>query len=422
MSTTLTTSTASARPQTKASSDVTIWRVRKGSSDGPFSLKSLVPKRKRNQSLVPKHSPSMESVPPPPPPKDNDDRRRSFSPLQYADAISNDSQSHEHTLSLSHVNVSTHDIGSLLASAPSFPVTTHSHMKIVPFRRPQGPPRVVSPAEKARIRLEAEREREFEARMAMLEEEQRQERLRARKEEIFRRSLEDEVRRKAQTEQDLLKAASHRMERERAEKEAEEIRRKELEERKKADRIRRLEESQKWQAWRDEQERKRQIIELMNDDQRRQVLEEKRMKRRELYNKLETESAGGVLLTGWLSTQPPQSLTWKRRYFTLNKDSLMLHRNQGDLAEPSDVIQVGDIRDVRDAGAIAEEEPEFIPFSFVVEEVEGGCWSMFTDDQETKDTLIAVLVHAAGLVDNSNSKTASTGSSFFSRIPRFYGI
>jgi hypothetical protein len=123
-----------------------------------------------------------------------------------------------------------------------------------------------------------------------------------------------------------------------------------------------------------------------------------------------------------------------------------------DLDEPSDVIQIADIRDVRDAGALAEEEPEFIPFSFVVEEAEAGCWSMFTDDQYTKvcrifffkrrghtsyrarvyscrhmiffllkDTLIAVLVHAAGLADSS-PKTASTASSFFSRIPRFYGI
>lgn len=47
-----------------------------------------------------------------------------------------------------------------------------------------------------------------------------------------------------------------------------------------------------------------------------------------------------------------------------------------------DVIAISDIRDVRDCGGPSEEEPAFIPYSFVVEEVHGCCWSLFTDTQD----------------------------------------
>ena len=52
-----------------------------------------------------------------------------------------------------------------------------------------------------------------------------------------------------------------------------------------------------------------------------------------------------------------------------------------------DVIAVSDIRDVRDCGGPSEEEPAFIPNSFVVEEVHGCCWSLFTD---TIDSMVCL--------------------------------
>ena len=48
-----------------------------------------------------------------------------------------------------------------------------------------------------------------------------------------------------------------------------------------------------------------------------------------------------------------------------------------------DVITLSDIRDVRDCGDVSEEEPGFIPNSFVIEEVHRYCWSIFTDTQDT---------------------------------------
>ena len=47
-----------------------------------------------------------------------------------------------------------------------------------------------------------------------------------------------------------------------------------------------------------------------------------------------------------------------------------------------DVITLSDIRDVRDCGDVSEEEPGFIPNSFVIEEVHRYCWSIFTDTQD----------------------------------------
>lgn len=59
---------------------------------------------------------------------------------------------------------------------------------------------------------------------------------------------------------------------------------------------------------------------------------------------------------------------------------------------PVDVIVVSDLRDVRDCGGPSEEEPTFIPNSFVIEEVHGCCWSLFTDTQDAMVCLHSVLV------------------------------
>lgn len=57
-----------------------------------------------------------------------------------------------------------------------------------------------------------------------------------------------------------------------------------------------------------------------------------------------------------------------------------------------DIIAVSDIRSVRDGGGPSEEEPAFIPNSFVVEEVHGCCWFFFTDTPETKVRPCTVLI------------------------------
>ena len=57
-----------------------------------------------------------------------------------------------------------------------------------------------------------------------------------------------------------------------------------------------------------------------------------------------------------------------------------------------DVITVSDILDVRDCGGVSEEEPAFIPNSFVIEEIHRFCWSLFTDTQDAMVRVCSVLV------------------------------
>ena len=59
-----------------------------------------------------------------------------------------------------------------------------------------------------------------------------------------------------------------------------------------------------------------------------------------------------------------------------------------------DVISVSDIRDVRDCGSVSEEEPAFIPNSFVIEEIHRCCWSLFTDTGDAMVCLRSTLVSA----------------------------
>jgi len=59
-----------------------------------------------------------------------------------------------------------------------------------------------------------------------------------------------------------------------------------------------------------------------------------------------------------------------------------------------DVITLSDIRDVRDCGDVSEEEPGFIPNSFVIEEVHRYCWSIFTDTQDAMVCLCPIPISA----------------------------
>ena len=106
-----------------------------------------------------------------------------------------------------------------------------------------------------------------------------------------------------------------------------------------------------------------------------------------------------------------------------------------------DVIVVSDLRDVRDCRGVSEEEPAFIPNSFVIEEVHGCCWSLFTDTQDSmvrlvppssapalttihlQEKIMAALifcsdVHKTGPSRRSSLTNGSTGILSVSRIPR----
>ena len=67
-----------------------------------------------------------------------------------------------------------------------------------------------------------------------------------------------------------------------------------------------------------------------------------------------------------------------------------------------DVITLSDIRDVRDCGDVSEEEPGFIPNSFVIEEVHRYCWSIFTD---TQDALVCLCPIPVSSCPDHNTST-----------------
>lgn len=71
-----------------------------------------------------------------------------------------------------------------------------------------------------------------------------------------------------------------------------------------------------------------------------------------------------------------------------------------------DVIVASDIRDVRDCGGPSEEEPGFIPHTFVIEEIHGCCWSLFTD---THDSMVCLRPTLA-LADSHHD--ISTGENY----------
>jgi len=68
-----------------------------------------------------------------------------------------------------------------------------------------------------------------------------------------------------------------------------------------------------------------------------------------------------------------------------------------------DVIAISDIHDVRVCRGVSEEEPAFIPNSFVIEEIHGCCWSFFTDTTDAMVRLSSSLAH----IDSDHD--ASTG-------------
>ena len=51
-------------------------------------------------------------------------------------------------------------------------------------------------------------------------------------------------------------------------------------------------------------------------------------------------------------------------------------------AFPVNVVTLSDTRDIGHCGDVSEEEPGFIPNSFVIEEVHRNCWSIFTNTQD----------------------------------------
>ncbi|KAF9785110.1 hypothetical protein BJ322DRAFT_1061390 [Thelephora terrestris] len=386
--------------------------------DNHFSFKRLVEKARRGRT-----SPTYggdRDAPPPPPPKDGP--RRSFSPSFYSASRpshqakgststegshgSRSNMENGYSKSPHHVNFTFSEVH-ISSNIPMNPMNASrlginsqkSASPLVsppfePFRRPAGPPmKLPTPAERAKARIEAEREKEFETCLAIQEEEERQARIKAEKEEQRRQEEEEEVRRKAKIEQDIRIAQLLKKQREHAQAKVDEQFVQEVEERRKANKEKRLQEHYRSQAWRIEQEvLKEETIHKKEEDKKRGE-EVKMQERKRLFNTLKAsaEHSGRLELSGWISVQTAGTVTWRRRWFTFDEKTLKFFKAQND-ASPVDLIVVSDIRDVRNCGGPSEEEPTFIPNSFVIEEVHGCCWSLFTDTQDAMVCLQSVLV------------------------------
>lgn len=421
--------------------------MRRGPSSGNsnegenyFSFKKLVEKAKRGRT-----SSTHGDAPPPPPPKDGP--KRSFSPSFYS--ASHPSHQPKHSMStegshgsrtgvgngyphhlnftftqvnLSHAALSplhSSELGLNFQNTPSLPISP----PFEPFRRPSGPPtKLPTPAERAKARIEAEREKEFETCLAIQEEEERQARIKAEKEEQRRQEDEEEARRKMKIEQDIRIAQLLKKQREYEQAKAEERFAQEAEERRKANKEKRLQEYYKSQAWRIEHEKSKEELLQRREEEQKRGEEIKMQERKRLFNTMKAEQSGRLELSGWMSVQTAGTVTWRRRWFTFDEKVLKFFKAQND-PSPVDVISVSDIRDVRNCGGPSEEEPAFIPNSFVIEEIHGCCWSLFTDTEDIMEKLMAALVfcsdvHKTGHPRSSSPTRNSTGAVSLSRIPR----
>ncbi|EJD07434.1 uncharacterized protein FOMMEDRAFT_16102 [Fomitiporia mediterranea MF3/22] len=270
------------------------------------------------------------------------------------------------------------------------------------FSLPRSPPRVVSPSERARLRLEAQKKREAEELQAQREEAERQERLKRQKEETLRQAQEEEERRRARLEEEKQRALAERARREREAQLEEEHRLQELETRKRQEKERRMLQAKRLDEERQEAERRAAEAAKRREEQRRasDVMRKQRMK--EIQAKFAQAGRLGsapALLSGAVTVQTSVSNSWKRRFFELKSDSLIFYRDSQDKTVALDVMTLtgGRVRAIKEPNE-GYDELEAIPYSFVVEFTDGeGPWCMFCDSSEDKDILMSLLSQTAGL-------------------------
>ncbi|KZP01683.1 hypothetical protein CALVIDRAFT_594378 [Calocera viscosa TUFC12733] len=152
-------------------------------------------------------------------------------------------------------------------------------------------------------------------------------------------------------------------------------------------------------------ERQRQEAELQRQFQleqevqrRRQAEDDKRLQRErwmseranleEKFRQLQV--AGKVMLTGWASHQV--GIIWRRRYFELRPDFLLLFKNAEETTRPVAAISTADIQEVEDA----RDELQ-LPHSLRVDFKGLDPAYFYCDSQEDKEVFAAALRQAARL-------------------------
>ena len=182
------------------------------------------------------------------------------------------------------------------------------------------------PEERARRRRELLLQREREEREALDEEAERQRQIKWQKAEFERMEREDEARRKAEVEREIRRITAERRLREMLEKEEDERKRQELEERKRIDRERRLEEHRRLEEWRTAQTRKEEALARQAEDAKRQEEVERKRRIQQAAAKV-NRTKEEAELTGWITVQSADSLSWKRRFYKFVGSTIYLYRS-----------------------------------------------------------------------------------------------
>ncbi|KAI9453392.1 hypothetical protein BJY52DRAFT_1189614 [Lactarius psammicola] len=221
----------------------------------------------------------------------------------------------------------------------------------------RGPPNFGDPAMRSELREAARRASEAEDRAAVREEAARQVRIKWLREQEARKAEEEEDARRAQLERDLARSAAVRMAREEEERAEEEKRARERElarrlEEQRLEEVRRLEEVAKA-----EEELKHKAME------RREAARFAGAKRRR-----ESRLAGdSLLLSGWVTVQNSESVTWRRRYFQMTDTLIRFYSKDKDVTGvPVDVVVLKGVKPSVKEWYEGFEELRAIPYSFAL--------------------------------------------------------
>ncbi|KAJ8515728.1 hypothetical protein ONZ45_g6876 [Pleurotus djamor] len=375
-------------------------------------ISKLLGRKKKNAS----HDSSSgdDFAPPPPPPKDVDIyshphsvQHTRFMSTQALPSPTGFQFPRQRINSLSEFGVAPPDNQrSQMTLDPTPP--THTPRPYVPKRSfpskwVRDPSKVVvrDPADLLRQRREAQQLRAQELERANSEEAERQA-LRARqKEEARRLEEEEEHRKQLAIEEEMSHVKMVKKQMAELERISEEKRRLALEERKRVERERRLEEHKRLEQWRVEQVLMADEAARRHIDLKRKEKQAKRDRIRMFENRLRSNSQVEDLVTGWLTIQTADSLTWKRRFYKCSEKSIILYRDPKDTHRSEEVDLRGRIKALRewDEGE-GFDELKAIPNSFGVEfDGEQEPWSIYADTEDEKYKLMGLLYHAGGLDD-----------------------
>ncbi|KAI0820383.1 hypothetical protein BC628DRAFT_1330560 [Trametes gibbosa] len=251
---------------------------------------------------------------------------------------------------------------------------------------------ISSPEEAEVRRREAQRQKEEDEREAIREEAQRQARLKREKERLLEQYAEEEAARKAALDAELRRAADERRRREAIEQESEAVERMLVAERKRQERERRRQEAERMQQRRREIEERNRAPEKEREAWRERISHERRERVAILVGrKFQTERGLMVFLTGWVTVQSEDCLSWKRRFFQLREGELVLFRDAEDNLQVLETIPLARIQRIREWQE-GFEELEAIPNSFALEmKGEREPRGMFTDGADDKENLLALL-------------------------------